>query len=154
MVPTCRRKPGRIDWRPSITCHNTVLSYGNQHKNDCNGINLLHNNIAHIFIFSFLVFEKNKLRVCGAEVERTLQKGGGGFEFAIKIIAYHSLSPSFSPLKSIIFLSLAILSLRFMWMVNSYRLGYPHLILLLSQTGKHRPVPKFVANLFWSDRKW
>jgi hypothetical protein len=44
------------------------------------------------------------LRVCGAEVERTLQKGGGGFEFAIKIIAYHSLSPSFSPLKSIIFL--------------------------------------------------
>ena len=43
--------------------------------------------IAHIFIFSFLVFEKKKLRVCGAEVEWTLQKGGDGFEFAIKIIA-------------------------------------------------------------------
>ena len=59
--------------------------------------------IAYIFIFSFLVFEKKQLRVCGDEVERTLQKCGGGFEFAMKIIAYHSLSPSFSPLKSIIF---------------------------------------------------
>jgi hypothetical protein len=67
--------------------------------------------VAHICTFSFLVFEKKKLRVCGAEVERTLQKGGGGFEFAIMVIAYHSLSPSLSPLKSIIFLSLAILSL-------------------------------------------
>ena len=66
--------------------------------------------IAHIFVFSFLVFEKKKLRVCGAEVEWTLQKCCGGFEFTIKIIACHSLSPSFSPMKSIIFLSLAILS--------------------------------------------
>ena len=50
------------------------------------------------------------MRVCGAEVEWTLQKCGRGFEFTIKIIACHSLSPSFSPMKSIIFLSLAILS--------------------------------------------
>jgi hypothetical protein len=56
------------------------------------------------FSFSHFSFsKKKKLRVCGAEVERTLQKCGGGFEFAMKIIAYHSLSPSFSPLKSIIF---------------------------------------------------
>ena len=38
-----------------------------------------------------------------AEVEWTLQKGGDGFEFAIKIIAYQPLSPSLSPLKSISF---------------------------------------------------
>jgi hypothetical protein len=31
------------------------------------------------------------------------QRAGGGVESAIKVIAYHSLSPSFSPLKSIIF---------------------------------------------------
>ena len=55
------------------------------------------------FSFSHVSFSRKKMRVCGAEVKRTLQKGGGGFEFAIKIIAYHSLSPSFSLLKSIIF---------------------------------------------------
>ena len=38
------------------------------------------------------------MRVCGAEVEWTLQKGGGGFEFAIKS---HSLSFTFSILFSI-----------------------------------------------------
>ena len=55
----------------------------------------------HFFISRFR--ERKKLRVCGAEVEWTLQKCGGGLEFAIKNRAYHSLSPSFSPLKSIIF---------------------------------------------------
>ena len=71
------------------------------------------------FIFISRFREKKKLRVCGAEVEWTLQKGDGGFEFAIKIIAYHSLSPSFSPLKSIIFLVSPLCHFRFMWMVNS-----------------------------------
>ena len=43
--------------------------------------------------FHFLIsrFREKELRVCGAEVERTLQKCGGGFEFAMRIIAYHSL---------------------------------------------------------------
>ena len=60
--------------------------------------------LSHTFsFFHFSFSRKKKLRVCGAEAERTLQKGGGDFEFAIKIIAYHSLSLSFSPLKSIIF---------------------------------------------------
>ena len=71
----------------------------------------------HFHFFISRLREK-KLRVCGAEVEWTLQKCGGGFEFTIKIIACHSLSPSFSPMKSIIFLSLAILSFSIMWMVN------------------------------------
>ena len=63
---------------------------------------LLHLRNAIDFLISRL--RERKLRVCGAQVEWTLQKGGGGFEIAIKIIAYHSLSPSFSPLKSIIFI--------------------------------------------------
>ena len=53
-------------------------------------------NILHTFSFFISRFREKKLRVCGAEVEWTLQKGGGGFEFTIKIIAYLSLSPSFS----------------------------------------------------------
>jgi hypothetical protein len=36
----------------------------------------------HFFISRFR--ERNFLRVCGAEVEWTLQKCGGGLEFAIK----------------------------------------------------------------------
>ena len=63
----------------------------------------------YLFFFTSR-FRKKKLRVCGAGVEQTLQKCGGDVDFAIQIIAYHSPSPSFSPLKSIIFLSLAILS--------------------------------------------
>ena len=55
------------------------------------------------------------MRVCGAEVERTLQKGGGGFEFAIKNIVYRSLSPSFSPLKFIISCVFVFLRLKVCW---------------------------------------
>ena len=41
--------------------------------------------ILHTFSFFHFSFSREKkLQVCGAEVERTLQKGGGGFEFAIK----------------------------------------------------------------------
>ena len=66
------------------------------------------NNCTHLCLF-ISRFRRKRLRVCRAKIRLTLKKCGGGFEFAIKIIAYHSLSPSFSPLKSIIFLSLAIL---------------------------------------------
>ena len=55
-----------------------------------------------LLTFSFFI-SRFREKTTGAEVEWTLQKGGDGFEFAIKIIAYHSLSPSFSPLKSISF---------------------------------------------------
>ena len=89
-----------------------------------------HPNIAYMFLFSFLVFEKKQLRVCGAEVEWTLRKGGGGFEFAMKFIAYHSLSPSFSPLKSIIFLVSPLCHFRFMWMVNWCRIDQSKLRLV------------------------
>ena len=88
--------------RGSFTQNNTpgllVQTPGYGHKNAIAAI------ILHTSSFFHFSFSRKKLRVCGAEVEWTLQKGGGGFEFAIKIVAYHSLPPSFSPLKSIIFL--------------------------------------------------
>ena len=55
-------------------------------------------NIPAYAICEILVFEEQKLRACGAEVEQTLQKCGGGGDFAMKNIAYHSLSPSFCSL--------------------------------------------------------
>ena len=116
-------------------------SSNNNTNNNCNGTSqetystifdieefepLAH--IAYIFIFHFSL--RIFLRVCGAEAEWALQKCGGGFEFAIKVIAYHSLSPSFSPLKSIIFLVSPLCHFRFMWMVNSCQIDQSKLRLV------------------------
>ena len=68
--------------------HIIILHINNDRQHTCRS-ERMDISPANMFLrFSF----RKELRVCGAEVERTLQKCGGSVEFAIKNIAYHSLS--------------------------------------------------------------
>ena len=82
-------KPGQRYLAPNIQI--SKLKAGEYFVEKIVGVEIL-----HTFSFFHFSFSREKeLRVCGAEVEWTLQKYGGGFEFTIQNIACHSLAHPF-----------------------------------------------------------